>query len=86
MLMMLPEDFMDLNNWIELALWTASVFALLSTKKWGTAFLIFTLCYTLSTSVGIIIYYQIWLNTIRVIINTPLIIYLFNKLFASKLN
>ena len=59
MSLMLPEDFMDLNNWIELGLWTSSIFALLSNKKWGIAFTIFTLIYTLSTSVGIIIYYQI---------------------------
>ena len=25
MLMMLPDDFMDLNNWIELALWSSSI-------------------------------------------------------------
>jgi len=79
---MLPEDFMDLNNWIELGLWTSSIFALLSNKKWGTAFTIFTLIYTLSTSVGIIIYYQIWLNAIRIVINLPITIYLFKKIFS----
>lgn len=38
----------------------------------------------LSTSVGIIIYYQIWLNAIRVIINIPLIVYLFKSLFDAE--
>ena len=82
MLLMLPEDFLDLNNWIELALWSSSIVGLLSMKKWGAAFVTFTLCYTLSTSVGILIYYQIWLNAIRVIINVPLIVYMFRRIFA----
>jgi hypothetical protein len=50
-------------------------------KKWGTAFAIFTLIYTLSTSVGILIYYQVWLKALRVIINTAIIIYLFRRNF-----
>ena len=41
MLLILPEDYMDLNNWIELGLWTISIAALLSMKKWGIAFVIF---------------------------------------------
>ena len=77
-------DVEDLNNWIEIALWAISIPALLSMKKWGVAFTIFVLVYTLSTSVGILIYYQIWLNAIRVIINVPIIIYLFNALFHGK--
>ena len=86
MLMMLPDDFMDLNNWIELALWSSSIVGLLSMKKWGVAFVIFTLCYTLSTSVGILIYYQIWLNAVRVIINLPIIICMFRCIFAEKIS
>lgn len=77
-------DFEDLNNYIEIALWATSIPALLSTKKWGGAFVIFTLVYTLSTSMGILIYYQIWLNALRVIINAPIIIYLFNSFFQGK--
>ena len=75
---------MDLNNWIELGLWSTSIGALLSMKKWGFAFVIFVLSYTLSTSVGIIIYYQIWLNAIRVIINLPLIVYMFKLVFNGE--
>jgi len=86
MLLMLPEDYMDLNNWIELGLWTLSIAGVLSKRKWGYAFAIFTLSYTLSTSVGIIIYYQIWLNGIRVIINIPIIAYLFKLVFGEKSN
>lgn len=77
-------DVEDLNNWIEIAFWAISIPALLSTKKWGVAFAIFVLVYTLSTSVGIVLYYQIWLNALRVIINLPIIIYLFNFLFHGK--
>jgi hypothetical protein len=77
-------DLADLNNWIEIALWSISIAGLLSMKKWGIAFAIFTLIYTLSTSVGIIIYYQIWVNAIRVIINAVAIVYLFQKVFAGK--
>jgi len=78
-------DVEDLNNWIEIPLWTISIVGLLSTRKWGAAFAIFTLCYTFSTSMSIVIYYQIWLNTIRVIINAAIIIHMFRALVADKL-
>ena len=77
-------DVQDLNNWIEIAFWVISIPALLSTRKWGVAFALFVLVYTLSTSVGILLYYQIWLNAIRVILNLPIIIYLFNAIFHGK--
>ena len=76
-------DWQDLNNWIEVALWAISIPALLSVKKWGLAFAIYTLIYTLSTSMGILIYYQVWINALRVIINAPIIIYLFRKMFSK---
>ena len=34
MLLMLPSDYMDPNNWIELVLWASSIAGLLSMKKW----------------------------------------------------
>jgi hypothetical protein len=77
-------DWQDLNNWIEIALWATSIPALLSMKKWGAAFAIFTLIYTLSTSMGILIYYQVWINALRVIINAAIIIYLFRRIFAKS--
>jgi hypothetical protein len=80
----LDGDVADLNNWVEIALWGTSIAGLLSTRKWGVAFAIFTLAYTLSTSMGIIIYYQIWINVIRVIVNVPVIIYLFRMIFYGK--
>jgi len=84
MLMLLPEDYLDLNNWIELGLWTSSIVGLLSMKKWGASLTTFTLVYTLSLSVSIVIYYQIWLNVIRIIINALLTVYMFRSLFADK--
>jgi len=83
MLMMLPEDYMDPNNWIELMLWASSIAGSLLMKKWGVALATFTLCYTLSTSVGILIYYQIWINAVR-FINIPLILYMFKSIFEGK--
>ena len=76
-------DWQDLNNWIEIALWAISIPAVLSMKKWGVAFAIFTLIYTLSTSMGILIYYQVWINALRVIINAAIIIYLFRRIFQE---
>lgn len=84
LLVLLPADYMDLNNWIELVLWIGSIGGLLSMRKRGAALALFTLIYTFSTSVSIIIYYQIWLNAVRVVINAPVIIYIFNEMFAGK--
>jgi hypothetical protein len=44
MLLLLLGDYMDLSNWIELALWMISIAGSVSIKKWGTAFATFTLC------------------------------------------
>jgi hypothetical protein len=62
-----------------------SIPAVLSSKKWGLALVIIVLVYTLSTSVGILIYYQIWLNAVRVAINIPAMIHLFKVLFEGKI-
>ncbi|MCJ7613709.1 hypothetical protein MUO71_02945, partial [Candidatus Bathyarchaeota archaeon] len=43
MLMLLPEDYLALNNWIELGLWASSIVGLLSMKKWGASLTTFTL-------------------------------------------
>jgi hypothetical protein len=77
-------DVEDLNNWIEIGLWVTAIPALLSTKKWGVAFALFVLIYTLSTSMGILIYYQVWLNAVRVIINAAAVAYLFNAIFKAQ--
>ena len=82
-LLIISGDWQDINNWIEVALWTLSIPALLSGKKWGAAFAIAVLMYTLSTSVGILIYYQVWINAVR-LINIPAAILLFKALFDGK--
>lgn len=83
-LSLLSRDTADLNNYVEIVLWVGSIAGVLASRKWGYAFAIFTLSYTTSTSVGNVIYYGIWINAIRVIINIPIIIYLFRKLFEDK--
>jgi hypothetical protein len=77
-------DWQDLNNWIEIAFWAISIPALLSMRKWGVAFALFTLIYTLSTSMGILIYFQVWLNALRVIINAAIVIYLFRRILSKS--
>jgi hypothetical protein len=90
-LMLLNGDVEDFNNWIEIALWVISIAGLLSAKKWGLAFTVFTLAYTLSTSVGIVIYVQglsfdavLWVNAVRVLINAILIVYFFKQLLDYR--
>jgi hypothetical protein len=89
MLLMLLNDYMDLNNWIELVLLSVSIACLLSMRKWGIALALFTLIYTLSTSVGILIYNlafigQLWPNALRIVINATVVVYLFKSLFEGK--
>lgn len=90
-LMLLNGDVEDVNNWIEIALWIISIVGLLSAKKWGLAFTVFTLAYTLSTSVGIMIYVQglsfdavLWVNAVRVLVNAILIVYFFKQLLDYR--
>jgi hypothetical protein len=78
-------DAVDLNNSIELILWFSSLVGLLSMRKWGIALTVFTLCYTLSTSMGIIIYFSGWVvNAPRVILNAIATWYIFKSIFAGK--
>ena len=76
-----------MNNSIELVLWILSIIGLISTRKWGAAVTIFTLCYTLSSSAGNVIYYMLCaLNAPRVIINAAAIIYMFKLIFETNSN
>jgi hypothetical protein len=86
LILLLGGDTADFNNWLEIALWLISIVGLLSMKKWGAAFAIFTLCYTFSTSLGNIMYFQIWLNAVRVVINAVLIPLIFKWIFDGKFN
>jgi hypothetical protein len=54
-------------------------------KKWGVAFAIFTLSYTLSTNMENVIYLESESTPFRVIINIPIIIYLFRRIFSKTL-
>ncbi len=84
MLLILPGDYEDINNWIELGLWSCSIAGLASMRKWGAALTVFTLIYTFSLSTSIIIYYQIWLNAFRLVVNAALIVYMFKSIFEGK--
>jgi len=78
-------DAADLNNSLDLILWVASIADLASMRKCGAALPIFTLTYTLSTSMNNIIYYSLWaINGPRVVINAIAILYLFKSIFADK--
>jgi hypothetical protein len=83
-IILLNGDTADLNNWIDIALWATSTAGLLSMRKWGVAFARFVRVYTLSTSGGLLIYYGVWINAVRVAVNVPVIVYLFKALFEGK--
>jgi len=90
-LLIVNGDEEDLNNWIEIALWIISIAGLLSTKKWGIAFALFTFAYTMSTSVGIMLYADIasfaqvfGVNAFRVVVNVVILVYLFRQVFKHK--
>jgi len=78
-------DSADLKNSIELILWASSIAGLALAQKWGVPLSTFTLIYTLSASMGNIMYYSLWVvNAPRAIINAMLILYLFRKIFEGK--
>jgi hypothetical protein len=83
-ILLIGGDIQDFNNWLEIALWTISIAGLLAMRKWGVAFAIFTLCYTFSSSLGNVLYFHIWINVIRVLINAGLIPLLFKWIFEGK--
>lgn len=88
-LILLGGDTGDYVNWIELVLWVASIPAILSLKRVGLALATFTFVYTLSTSVEIVVHFilidpNVWPNIIRIVINIPIIIYLFKALIDGK--
>lgn len=89
-LMIVNGDEEDPNNWIEIGLWVISIVGLLASRKWGSLFAIFTLAYTLSTSVGLVIYNLdltyasvLGVNAFRVIINAVIIVYLSLKMLKK---
>ena len=90
-ILLIPGDSQDPNNYIELMLWIPSITGLWLMKKWGAALTIATLCVTLGTSMGIVIYYPsleayALVNSLRIIVNVVGIVYLFRLVFAGKFN
>ena len=85
----IPGDFEDPNNYIELMLWIPSIVGLLLMKKWGAALSISTMCTTLGTSMGIVLYYPsleayALINSLRIVVNLVGVVYLFKLVFAGK--
>lgn len=86
-------DYMDLNNWIETVLFTASIAGLWVNKRQGYALAVSVLCITLGTSMGNVLlgYYLnyglatfVVANALRIVVNAVAIVYLFKRLFAGK--
>ena len=93
MVLLIPGDSADLNNYIELILWSASIVGLWTMKKAGAALSTSVLCITLSTSMGIVLlaYYNnlmlepvAYINALRIVINAAIIFYMFKNIFANK--
>jgi len=78
MLLLLPGDYMDLADFD----CRFSIHEKMGDRLFDSTF---TLCYTLSTSVEIVIYYQVWLNVACIVINVPAIVYLLKSNFTGKL-
>ena len=88
-ILLIPSDYQDLNNYIELMLWIPSIAGLWLMKKWGAALTIVTLCVTLGTSMGIVIYYPSFeayalVNSLRIVVNVVGVVCLFRLVFAGK--
>ncbi|MFA5365858.1 MAG: hypothetical protein WC325_11815 [Candidatus Bathyarchaeia archaeon] len=93
MVLLIPGDIEDANNYVELILWSASIVGLWTMKKAGAALTTAVLCITLSTSMGIVFlaYYNnlmlepvAYINALRIVINAAIIVYMFKNIFANK--
>jgi hypothetical protein len=93
MALMIPGDSTDLNNYIEVIFWAASIGLLATMRKAGAAFAICILCITLGTSMFNVLigYYEnvlnepfVYVNALRIAVNAILAAYLFKALFAEK--
>jgi hypothetical protein len=80
------NDAADLNNSVLLVLWVSSIAGLLSMRKWGAAFVTFTLTYAFSFNAFNVIYFPntSLLNGISAIVNAIAIAYMFSSIFANK--
>jgi hypothetical protein len=82
------NDAADTNNSILLVLWSTSLVALLSMRKWGAAFVTFVLIYAFSFNAFNTIYFPetSLLNAISAIINAIAIAYMFRSILAGTFN
>jgi ABC-type Na+ efflux pump permease subunit len=88
-LLAIPNDYQDLNNYIEPMLWIPSIVGLLLMKKWGLALATAVFCITLGTSMFNVIYFGYELNVgvvngLRVILNGVAAVYLFGLIFRIR--
>ncbi len=93
LLLLIPGDLEDLNNYIEPVLWVGSIAGLVSMKKAGAAFVTTVLSITLSTSMFnvLISYYSGNLaqpvgiiNAFRIALNAIAIIYMWKQIFSGR--
>ncbi len=91
--LMIPGDQADLNNYIEVVFWTASIGSLATMRKAGAAFAVCILCITLGTSMFNVLigYYTstmgelfVYVNAARIIVNAALSAFMFKALFDGK--
>ena len=92
-LAMIPGDYQDLNNYIEVILWIPSIVGLSLMKKWGAALTVAVLAITLGTSMGIVLFAHylsllhdphVPINVLRIVVNAVAIVYLFRSIFSGK--
>ncbi len=91
-ILLIPGDEADLTNWVEPVLWVISIAGLLPMKKWGAVFTVAVLGITIGLSFDnvLLAYYSnllltplAYVNSLRIILNTVAIAYLFKRIFAN---
>jgi hypothetical protein len=90
---MIPGDSADVNNYVEVILWVASIGWLVTMKKAGAAFAIAVLCITLGTSMFNVLigYYTntfgelfVYVNVLRIAVNAAIVIYMFKNVYIDE--
>ncbi|MFB3888186.1 MAG: hypothetical protein ACE14S_01745 [Candidatus Bathyarchaeia archaeon] len=93
LMLLIPGDLEDLNNYIEFVLWIASIAGLATMRKAGAAFATAVLCVTLGTSLGnvLLAYYSgvmghpvAYVNGLRIAVNAAAAAYMFKRMFEGK--
>jgi hypothetical protein len=93
LILLIPGDPADLNNYLEPVLWVTSMAGLASMRKVGAAWATTVLAITLSTSMFnvLVAYYTGFLaepvgyiNTLRIVLNAVAIVYMWKNVFAGK--